>query len=182
MEVMKRSRLLLLLLLAAVTGAHGQAVLRKGDVFELRMSGMPLDQAQEFGFQYTVGEDGRVSLPYVGAVPAAGMTTTEVARTIERRLVAEKIFTAPTAIVNLPSGTLFVTVGGKVKSAQAVPWASDLSLSAAITRAGGPDDFGHLNNVRLTRDGKTHIFDLTKAEIDANQNPRLRPGDEIAVR
>ena len=42
------------------------ATLRAGDVFDMRLSGMPVEFAQEFTLQYTVGQDGTVNVPLTG--------------------------------------------------------------------------------------------------------------------
>jgi protein involved in polysaccharide export with SLBB domain len=160
---------------------YGQAVLRAGDVFELRLSGMPIDVASEFAMQYTVSDDGKVGIPYIGDVRAAGLTTTNFAKAVERKLVADKIFTHPTAVINLQPQSRYVTIGGEVRSPQPVPWSTDLTLSVAIKRAGGVGEFGSLKKIKVTREGKSIVFNLTKADKDPNQNPKLLPGDEVEV-
>src|SRR5258708_7821081 len=140
-----RAFLLFSLALALLGGrGFGQAVLRTGDVFEMRLSGMPLEVAGDFAIQYTVAEDGTVNVPLLGALKAAGNTTTQFSRIVERKFVAEKIFTNPTVTISLQPQSRFVTVGGGVRAPQAVPWSPDLSLSMAIKRAGGFSDFSNL--------------------------------------
>src|SRR3954447_1808060 len=138
-------RILLFSLLAALVlpaaNASAQAVLRNGDIFELRLSGMPSEYALEYSLQYTVGDNGEVSLAQLNApIKAAGLSTTQLERTIEKRLVNEKIFTNPTAVVMLQPSSRFVTVGGAVRAPSSVAWAPDMTLSVALKRAGGPSD------------------------------------------
>lgn len=175
--------LLSLLALGALvpTTSDAQAVMRQGDVFELRLSGMPLEFASEFALQYTVGDTGEVRIPLIGELKAAGASTTELARAIERKLVANKIFTTPTAVITLRPDSRFVTVGGAVRSPQAVPWTNDMTLSNAIIRAGGDNGFPNLSKIKLTRDGKVSYFNLKRADKDSAQNPKLLPGDEVIV-
>src|SRR4051794_27980187 len=110
---MPRLLLLLLALGALVPNrSEAQAVMRSGDVFELRLSGMPTEYASEFALQYTVGDAGEVRLPLIGEVKAAGVSTTDLARAIERKLVANKIFTTPTAVITIQPNTRVVSVGG----------------------------------------------------------------------
>lgn len=161
--------------------SHAQAVLRQGDVFELRLSGMPLEFSQEFALAYTVGDDGEVRIPLIGGIKAAGVSTTQLARVIERKLVAEKIFTNPTAVINLQPQSRFVTVGGAVRAPQAVPWNNDMTLSNAITRAGDFSDFANKKKIKLTREGKVQYFNLKNSEKDPRQNPKLLPADEVTV-
>ena len=179
---MKRFLLFLAVLALAAPAAFPQAVMRKGDVFELRLSGMPLDAAQEFFLQYTVGDEGRVKIPYIGEIQAQGITTTQLARTIEKELVAKKIFTRPTAVINLQAQSRFVTIGGEVRAPNTVPWSPELTLSMALKRVGGVSEWGSTKKIKITREGQSRMFNLTKADKDPSQNPKLLPGDEIEVK
>src|SRR4051812_2688155 len=167
--------------------ARAQAVLRNGDIFELRLSGMPDEYGREYSLQYTVGDNGEVSFAQLSSpIKAANMSTTQLERAIEKRLVAEKIFTNPTAVVMLQPSSRFVTVGGGgVRAPSSVPWAPDMTLSVAIKRAGGFGDFAKASAVKVTREGKTLIYDQKKYEKAPNrygdQNPKLLPGDEVEV-
>jgi protein involved in polysaccharide export with SLBB domain len=175
-----RRFLLLLLTLGALVPIRSEAqALRIGDVFELRLSGMPLEYANEFAQQYTIGETGEIRLPLIGDLKAAGSSTTDLARAIDRKLVAGKIFTTPTTHIAVLQQ--FVTVGGAVRSPQAVPWTHGMTLSNAIIRAGGDNGFPNYRKVKLTRDGKISYYNLTRVEKDPGQNPKLLPGDEIIV-
>jgi polysaccharide export outer membrane protein len=179
-----RSLLLAILSLALLLPRHGhaQAVIRNGDVFELTLSGMPVEFAAEFHLSFTVGDDGEVRVPLIGGLRATGTSTTQLARAIERKLVADKIFTNPTAVINLQPQSRFVTVGGAVRAPQAVPWNTDMTLSTAITRAGDFGDFANKKKIKLTRDGKVSYYNLTKSETDPTQNPKLLPSDEVTVK
>lgn len=163
------------------TRSHAQAVIRNGDVFELTLSGMPVEYAAEFHLSLTVAEDGEVRLPLVGGFRASGNSTTQLARTIERKLVADKIFTNPTVVINLQPTSRFVTVGGAVRAPQAVPWNVDMTLTNAITRAGDFSDFANKKKVKVTREGKVQYFNIKNSERDPTQNPKLLPADEVTV-
>lgn len=178
---MRYLALVFLALCALAPSSFAQAPLRPSDTFEMQLSGMPAEYAQDFRGQYTVGDDGTVSVPLIGPVKAAGLTSSQLQRAIEKKLVAEKIFTNPTVSLVLPMQSRFVTVGGGVRAPQAVPWSADLTLSSAIKRAGGIGDFGNKSKIRVIRDGKTGIFNLNKSSQDPNQNPKLLPGDEVEV-
>ena len=178
-------RLLLLAFLSLAlllpSQSRAQAVIRNGDVFELRLSGMPVDYAAEFALAYTVGDDGNVRIPLIGELKATGISTTQLAKNIESKLKSDKIFTNPTAVISLQPQSRFVTVGGAVRAPQAVPWNNDMTLTNAITRAGDFGDFANKKKVKLTRDGKATFFNVTKADKDPTQNPKLLPADEVTV-
>ncbi|MHA3772758.1 polysaccharide biosynthesis/export family protein [Verrucomicrobiota bacterium sgz303538] len=173
--------LLFLALCTVASSGFAQAPLRPNDTFELQLSGMPAEYAQDFRGQYTVGDDGTVSIPLIGPVKAAGLSSSQLQRAIEKKLVSEKIFTSPTVLLVLPMQSRFVTVGGGVRQPQTVWWSADLTLSSAIKRAGGISDFGNKSKIRVIRDGKSGVFNLNKSDQDPNQNPKLLPGDEVEV-
>jgi protein involved in polysaccharide export with SLBB domain len=68
-----------------------------------------------------------------------------------------------------------------VRAPQAVPWNNDMTLTNAITRAQGFADFANKKKVKLVREGKSAVFNLTRVDKDPTQNPKLLPGDEVEV-
>jgi protein involved in polysaccharide export with SLBB domain len=163
----------------------GQVVplIRIGDVFEMRLSGMPQDLAAEFAVQYTVGQDGTANIPLIGEMKVAGLTANQVEREVQAKLIAEKIFTHPTAVITIGGTARFVSVGGGVRAPQRLQWSQDLTLHTAIENVGGLDDFGNKKGVRLIRDGKIiQTYDLRVLEKDPSKDPKLLPGDQVFVR
>jgi protein involved in polysaccharide export with SLBB domain len=167
-----------------VTGSPGQTVpvIRVGDVFEMRLSGMPQDLAAEFAVQYTVGQEGTVNVPLIGEVHVSGLTANQAEREVQAKLMTEKIFTKPTVVINIGGGVRFVSIGGGVRAPQRLQWSTDLTLRTAIENCGGLDDFGKKKGVRLIRDGKIiQKYDLRALEKDPSQDPKLMPGDQVYV-
>ena len=156
-------------------------VLRPNDIIQLRLSGMPPDDAQQFsGTEYTVGGDGTVNIPYAGALQAGGRTPTELERTIERALIDKKIFRWPTATINVANTVRFVVVGGNVRAPNRFPWSADLTLMSAIATAGGPGDFAG-DKINLIRGGKIILYSYRKLKKDPSEDPRLLPSDQVDV-
>jgi len=154
------------------------ATFRPGDTFELRLSGMPAEDALPFAQQFTVGGDGYVNIPLGGLVRAAGLTQSELEGAIEKKLVEQKIFTRPTATINVAAQSRFVTVGGQVRAPQRLPWSADLTLLSAISAVGGPADFAG-SKVKLTRGGKVQTFSRRELDRSPERDPKLFPGDQI---
>jgi protein involved in polysaccharide export with SLBB domain len=170
-----------LLILTDSLVAQTGPLLRIGDVVEMRLSGMPQDLAAEYAVQYTVGPEGTVNVPLIGEVKVNGLTATQVERAIQAKLISDKIFTNPTAIISIAAR--FVSVGGGVKAPQRLQWSQDLTLHMAIDDAGGLDEFGSPKGVRLIRDGRIfQTYDLRVLEKDPSQDPKLLPGDQVYVR
>src|SRR5258708_4366341 len=129
----------------------GQAVatLRNGEVIEMRLSGVPLEDAQQFSQQYTVGPGGTINVPLIGEFKAAGLTAPELERALQSRFVARKIFTQPTVTINFAQGVRAVTVMGGVVNPGRVPWTVDLTLRSAIGACGDLDPFGASKGVQI---------------------------------
>ncbi len=163
----------------------GEAVpqpFRNGEVFEMRISGMPLEEAQQFAQQYTVGPDGTINVPLIGEIKALGLTTTQLERTLQNRFVVGKIFTQPTVIISQIQGTRMVTVIGGVKNPGRVLWNGDLTLTTAIGQCGGPGDFPDLKKVRIIRDSRIiGTFSIPQINKNPALDPTLLPGDQVVV-
>lgn len=161
---------------------EGAPPFRHGDVFEMRISGMPLEDAQQFAQQYTVGPDGTINVPLIGEIKALGLTTTQLERTLQNRFVAGKIFTQPTVIISPIQGARMVTVIGGVRNPGRLPWNGDLTLTTAIGQSGGPGDFPDLKKVRIIREGRIlGTFSYKDAQKDPARDPKLLPGDQVVV-
>jgi polysaccharide export outer membrane protein len=167
----------------APEGAQPVPLIRIGDVFEMRLSGMPQDLAAEFAIQYTVGQDGTANIPLIGEMKVSGLSANQAEREIQTKLVAEKIFTHPTVVITIGGAARFVSVGGGVRAPQRLQWSQDLTLRTAIENVGGLDDFGNKKGVRLIRDGKIfQVYNLKDLEKDPSKDPKLLPGDQVFVR
>ncbi len=179
-------RLLFLLaflaLLAPRLSAQTVATLRAGDIFDMRLGGMPAEYAQEYALQYTVGPDGTINVPLVGEIKALGLTSTQLERTIQNRLMAEKIFKQPTVIISIATVTRYVSISGGVRQPQRLPWSPDLTLTSGIGNCGGLGEFSNGKNIRIIRNqqvvGTYNYKDLQKSPAN---DPKLLPGDQVTV-
>lgn len=154
------------------------AVFRTGDVFELRVSGMPLEDSQQFAQQYTVGGDGFVNIPLAGQVRAAGVTQSELERAIEAKLIEEKMATRPTATIVVAPRARIITIGGQVRAPQRMDWTPDMTLLTAIMAAGGPADFAG-KKIKLNRAGTVTVYNKKQLEKNPKDDPKLLPGDLV---
>ena len=160
----------------------GSATLRPGDLFTMRLSGMPAEFAGEFSVEYTVGTDGNVNIPLVGDVRAEGYAPGQLEKAIQQRLVAGKIFTNPTIIISVQAVARIVTVGGGVRQPQQRQWFPDLTLKSAIQSAGSLNEFASGKGIRIIRDGKVFgTYDYKKISRDPSTDPKLLPGDQVDV-
>ncbi len=163
---------------AADPSRNQSASFRSGEVFELRMSGMPPEDAVPFAQTFTIGGDGFVNIPFAGQVRAVGLTQSQLERAIEQRLVEAQIFTHPTATINVAPQARYVTIGGQVRAPQRMVWSPDLTLLSGIAAAGGPADFAG-DKIKLSRNRQVTVYSRKSLNKNPADDPRLLPGDQI---
>ena len=177
---MKRILICLLALLAiAPSRVHAENLFRNGDVFEMRLSGPPEEFTREFNLVLTVDE-GSVNLPLIGRVTAVGMSSTQLASSIEQRLKQAKIFTIANVniTVNASQNQRTIIVGGSVRAPGRQTWIADLTLTGAISAAGGPGDFAG-DGIKIIRAGKAQRYSRKAIKKNPGLDPKVEPGDII---
>ena len=165
--------------LAAVT--FGQATLRVGDPVELKVGGVPSEEQLQLNNTYTVDATGSINVPYINKIKAEGLTPAQLSRSIEETYRAEKIFTNPNITILMQPTARFVNVGGSVRTPMRVPFTEDMTLLAAISAAGGFNDFADQKRVRLLRGNDVKVYDVRQFRRDPSQDVKLQPGDRVEV-
>src|ERR1700720_54849 len=115
--------------------------LTPGDVIKLSFPATPdLNQSQK------IRADGKVNLPMIGEVTAAGKTLlsfqNELVRLYKPQLRNSEV------VVTLESGIIQVVVSGAVVKPQKLQFDRPTSVFQAIMEAGGVNEFGSLKKVR----------------------------------
>ncbi|WP_240539985.1 polysaccharide biosynthesis/export family protein [Salinarimonas soli] len=123
---------------------------------------------------------GFISVPYAGAVQAAGRTPAEVQAAIEERLRNRAI--EPQAVVTLQDGrSSRVTVTGEVNSSVRFSITAGDRLLDAVARAGGPKYPAYETYVTLKRGNRTAKIYLNNVIASADNNVYLYPGDTVVL-
>jgi protein involved in polysaccharide export with SLBB domain len=161
--------------------AQGDAPLRAGDTFELRLSGVPADEVAQVSAVYTVDGAGEVNLPHIGKVRAAGLTTSALQTSIQTAYRNAEIYTNPTVIIFMATGGRFVNVAGEVKGPGRIPFTADMTLLRAITAAGDFTQFADEKRVRLLRGKEATVVDVRQIRKDPSKDIPLIPGDQVLV-
>ncbi len=151
------------------------AVLRPGDSLTVTLQGVPDPSTNTV----QVDEQGLISLPYVGAITAGGISTAGLSQRIRETYIARKIYTALDVSVTVTER--FVYVGGEVAHPGRIVWTPDLTVAKAVQAAGGFTLYAKESAVNLTRDKGSYILDVKLAQKNPAQDPRLMPGDSIQV-
>lgn len=137
-----------------------------------------------------VRPDGKISMPLIGDVAAAGLTPESVASSIRNRLKN---------YVRDPNVTLMITdlqsheyltrvrITGAVNTPSSLNYRQGMTVLDAVLVAGGVNDFAAPNKTRLYRkiENKTYILNIFLGDIlyqgELSTNVELRPGDIITV-
>lgn len=119
-------------------------VLGPGDVIRISFTTAPeMNQGQK------IRADGKVSLPAVGQVTAAGKTLAQLESEL-KRLYSGQI-TNTDVLVTLDSSAIEVYMSGAVRSPGKLVFDRPTTILQAIMQAGGPNPFGNMRSVRLIR-------------------------------
>jgi protein involved in polysaccharide export with SLBB domain len=125
-------------------GPYTPVRLSPGDVIKLSFAEeTDLDQVQR------IRRDGKVSLPLIGEVTAAGKRVID----FQRQLVSlyEPHLDNPDLVVTLDTGATNVIVSGFANKPGKYTFDRPTTVYQAIMEAGGVSDYGSASNVRLTR-------------------------------
>jgi polysaccharide export outer membrane protein len=150
-----------------------------GDVVKLTFSGAPeLNQAQK------IRADGKVNLPLVGEVDAAGKTIAALQEDLVERYKTQ--LKSSTVVVTLESAVAQVIISGAVNKPAKLSFERPTTVFQAIMEAGGVNEYGSLRNVHLIRlvNGEQRTLILDLRPIQQGKTTRayyVRDGDVIYV-
>ena len=125
-------------------GPYTAVRLSPGDVIKLTFADeSDLDQTQK------IRRDGKISLPFLGEVTAAGRRVIDLQRELVRRF--EDHLDNPEVLVVLENGSANVVVSGFANYPGKVTFDRPTTVYQAVMEAGGPSDYGSASNIHLTR-------------------------------
>jgi polysaccharide export outer membrane protein len=132
-----------------------------------------------------VSAAGTIAMPYVGEVPAGGLTARQLGDELQRRY-GEKYLKNPQISVFVKQARVeTITVDGSVQSPGVFPAGEGMSLLKAIALARGLDQLANPKEVVVFRTVKSErvagVFDLTQIRSGKAQDPMLYPNDTIVV-
>ena len=135
-------------------------------------------------YGFTVSNDGKITLPAVGAVEVAGLTTDEAARRIEQQIINANLIKDPEVTVRLLNAR--VAVLGAVRTPHVVSLTSERNtILDILAQCGDIADTGLRQKLTLYRDEngvlKKYPIDLTTTEIFQNPAYYVQQNDLIYV-
>jgi len=177
-------------LVAGVDGGEGRAAIGPGDVLGVSIfeaggslfgggaaaSGRTAAQTLP---ALTVDADGRVQIPFAGAISVAGLSTGEAGTAIRRALVGK--VANPQVVVSVVENTYnTVTVLGEVRQPGRAPLSSNANqLIDVIAARGGVSKPTEDVLVVVQRNGQTLSAPLASVYSRFDENIRLQRGDQV---
>ena len=142
-------------------------------------------KAPDLSGDYQVDLTGHISLPLVGEVEAANLTTAQLDDRLTQVLGA-KYYEHPDVSVGVKSSTTHaVTVDGSVHQSGSYPLSGSTTLMQAVALAGGTNDDANPHRVAIFRtiggERKVAAFDLAAIRRGQSQDPLVYPGDIVVV-
>ncbi len=134
---------------------------------------------------YEVDLTGQISLPLVGSLAAAELTTVQLDDALTRKL-GERYLENPDVSIGIKASTRrSVTVDGSVNRAGSYPVTGPMTLMQAVAAAGGTGPEANARRVAIFRQiggqRQAAAFDLTSIRRGEEKDPEVYAGDIIVI-
>jgi len=151
------------------------------DVLEIQVWEEP-----NFSRQVLVRPDGKITLPLIGDIQAAGISTKGLQSLLTKKL---KTYTKnpEVTVILVESNSKKFYIIGKIKRPGTYPLSPDMTVLQALAVTGGLEEWADKDSIRIIRrsGGKESVilFDYNKvmSGVNLEQNILLEPGDTIIV-
>jgi polysaccharide export outer membrane protein len=144
----------------------------------------------ELSVAVPVRPDGKISMPLIGDIAAADLTTTQLSASIVESLTNFVRSPQVTVIVANPSSSDFqrrVRITGAVNSPQSIPYRDGMTVLDLVLIAGGTNEFASPNKTKLYRkvNGELKVYPIYLNDLinkgKVNTNYSLQPSDIVTV-
>jgi polysaccharide export outer membrane protein len=147
--------------------------------------GIKVFKMDDLSGDYVVDLAGNISLPLIGELKAANLTTAQLDDQLTQKLGA-KYLEHPDVSVAIKSSTAHVvTVDGAVREGGSFPVGGPISLIQAVSLAKGTTEDANARRVAVFRtiggQRQAAAFDLTSIRRGEAPDPQIYPGDIIVV-
>jgi polysaccharide export outer membrane protein len=136
--------------------------------------------------QVTVRMDGKISLPLIDEIQAAGLTPLKLKEVLTKRL--EEFVDSPNvSVIVMEANSFKVFISGQIKTPGVYRLRSETSLAQIISMAGGFADWANQSKIIIIRkeDGKEKRITVDYKKIvkgtDLSLNLTLKAGDTITA-
>jgi polysaccharide export outer membrane protein len=144
----------------------------------------------ELSVSVPVRPDGKISMPLIGDIAAANLTTRELSDSIVKGLTNYVRSPQVTVIVTNPSSSDFqrrVRITGAVNNPQSIPYREGMTVLDLVLLAGGTNEFASGNKAKLYRkvEGVVKVYPVRLNDLvnkgDVKTNYPLQPSDIVTV-
>ncbi|HEY8939208.1 MAG TPA: XrtA/PEP-CTERM system exopolysaccharide export protein [Cellvibrio sp.] len=144
----------------------------------------------ELSLSVPVRPDGKISMPLIGDIMAAGSTATGLSDLIVKNLSSYVKNPQVTVIVTNPSSSDYqrrVRITGAVESPQSIAYRDGMTVLDLVLIAGGPSEFASANRAKLYRNvnGQVKVYKIKLDDLinngDLTTNYSLQPSDIVSV-
>lgn len=147
--------------------------------------GIKVFKSDDLTGDYEVDLAGRISLPFIGEIEAANLTTAQLDERLTSKL-GEKYLENPDVSVSIKRSTArVVTVDGAVRESGSYPVNGPISLIQAVALAKGTSEDANARRVAVFRtiqgQRQAAAFDLTAIRRGESDDPKIYPGDIVVV-
>jgi polysaccharide export outer membrane protein len=125
--------------------------------------------------QFKVNDRGEIAIPLLGTIPASGLTTTELEKSISKELVTKKVLLDPSVSVEVLNYRPVFILGEVSKPGQ-YPYQPGMTVLTAVAIAGGFTYRAETDYASILRNTGSH-----PVEGRAPRGTEIRPGDVIDI-
>ncbi len=125
--------------------------------------------------QFRINDRGEVAIPFLGAIPADGLTTSAFSHSIEQLLKDKKVFLNPSVSVEVLTYRPIFILGEVAKPGQ-YPYQPKMTMLTAVSVAGGFTYRAQTQFASILRNENDH-----PVEGRVDRRTSVHPGDVITV-
>lgn len=130
---------------------------------------------QSLSGEFLVDSTGRIAMPFIGEIEAAGLTRRQLEERLEKKLAAEEILLDPRVSVDFLNLRPYYILGEVGKPGE-YPYTQGLNVFNAVATAGGFTTLANQTRVMIKRQGET-----VETEYSLLSPVTVAPGDTIRV-
>jgi polysaccharide export outer membrane protein len=141
---------------------------------------------KDMSAEVTVRPDGKISLPLLNDIDAAGITPEQLRLSLEK--AAGKLMSEPNASVSVKTiNSRKVYITGNVMKPGTFPLTGEMTVLQVIALAGGLQEYADSKNIVILRkvDGREQSFKFNYKDVTKQKHPEqniaLKPGDTVIV-
>lgn len=144
----------------------------------------------EMSINVPVRPDGKISMPLIGDIMAADLTSEQLSQNLTKSLTTYIKSPQVTVIVANPSSSDFqrrVRITGAVTNPQSIPYREGMTVLDLVLLAGGPNEFASANKAKLYRkvNNELKVYAIKLDDLinqgDVQTNYTLQPSDIVTV-